>query len=1013
MKTSNINPRNLRKLLILTCVVFTASFLLSMTISNEKTFRFLLSKGYALPDTIPSDTINVTDTISVTGFINVSDTAEILTISLDSIFLLSEDTTVYTAQYDSTVSYYIGDSVGSVLFDKQIDSAAYYYVTDTAAYYIPGDETAAYKIIKTDTVVNFGQNQYSEENKIDLKILSLSNDISIRLGNDPKPINTGIFGMNWADEFKNSSLPILYKDATGTLVEEPTSQAQWDWVAALTPEVVRIPSGSYSKFVHFLPYKDANGDGTLDPVVGYGFDIVEIARYFDETDGVLNLAEETAADIAAGVTGITNEMDEILSAVDGNLNDWMLDDDKILDHYKNYLAKYNEQLTEDTRYIDDIIYAVQRIEDANDGKKVKVIVCLNIMSETASQCHAIIQYLIDHDIIVTGVEMGNECYSQYYCKSMGFTSFNNYYNYINGGTTAVTDDLFQLYDGWELPVKYDHDYIGAFRGVNQIEGVEIGVVGASDEEAYILGDEACANKAEWNLQCRSHYGDNVAYFPHQYKFDAVIIHEYYATNDWGDYLTGIDPETGSLYFNPTLECNTDAEGFDARWHFDGFDPRLQHSFIPLRKLFKDYLTSDYYSRMNTLIAGLEFWLPEEVGLKKDLWYTEWNLKTNPSGNEDDQLKLNEYKIMSNNFLDGVYTFEQVLDLIKINYMSVDGVHYRENFLTYACFHNLAGGVWEDLLTIATDPELTALGITCPACDLPNADPNFRNYYLRRTNYYVFMLLSNIFRNNLQYLPSTFSYASKHVNIKPTVFIDQDKENVYLFYSNMTDQPQNYKIDPGALLPFYFEAIGVEFGSIYGEYIFASQLYSTSGRNTLYNWRDVSWTLVNDIDGDGQYDLSEDPGGEDDRINICYEDNPPVPLIEINGISNFVNYPDCSGHFVTNGCIKVNPYSIGYVKLSIVPVYPEERTAGQNLNNTSSVTIYPNPAGNYIILHDTNPDINSKGYKVDIRNNMGVTLMCEQLENDANLNISGLMPGLYFVTTTTPEGKIFNTSFIKI
>ena len=82
--------------------------------------------------------------------------------------------------------------------------------------------------------------------KIDLKILSLSNDISIRLGNDPKPINTGIFGMNWADEFKNSSLPILYKDATGTLVEEPTSQAQWDWVAALTPEVVRIPSGSYS-----------------------------------------------------------------------------------------------------------------------------------------------------------------------------------------------------------------------------------------------------------------------------------------------------------------------------------------------------------------------------------------------------------------------------------------------------------------------------------------------------------------------------------------------------------------------------------------------------------------------------------------------------------------------------------------------------------------------------------------------------------------------------------------------
>jgi hypothetical protein len=1006
MKTSNINPRNLRKLVTLTCVVFTASFLLSMTISNEKTFKFLLSKGYALPDTLPPDTLNVTDTISVTGFINVSDTTEILTISLDSIFLLSEDTTVYIAQYDSTVSYYIGDSVESVLFEKQIDSVAYYYVTDTAAYYIPGDETAAYKIIQADTVLNFGQNQYSEENKIDLKILSLSNDISIRLGNDPKPINTGIFGMNWADEFKNSSLPILYKDATGTLVEEPTSQAQWDWVAALTPEVVRIPSGSYSKFVHFLPYKDSDADGELDPVVGLGYDIIEIARFFDETDGVLNLAEETAADIAAGVTGITNEMDEILSESDGNLNDWILNDDKILDHYKNYVKKYNAQLTEDTRYIDDIIYAVHKIEDANDGKKVKVIVCLNILSETASQCHAIIQYLIDHNIVVSGVEMGNECYASYYCKSMGFSSFNNYYNYINGGTTPVTDDLFEFYDGWELPVKYDHDYIGAFRGINQIEGVEIGVVGASDEEAYIGNDDACANKAEWNLQCRSHYGDNVAYFPHQYKFDAVIIHNYYATNDWGDYLTG------SLYFNPILECNTDAEGYDARWHFDGFDPRLQPSFIPLRKLFKDYLSTGYYDQMNTLIAGLEFWLPEEVNLKKDLWYTEWNLKTNPSGNAT-PLELNEYKIMSNNFLDGVYTFEQVLDLIKINYMSVDGIPYRENFLTYACIHNLAGGVWEDLLTIASDAELDNLGITCAACDLPDTDPNSRNYYLRRTNYFVFMLLSNIFKNNLQYLPSTFSYASKHVNIKPTVFIDQDKENIYLFYSNMTDQPQNYKIDPAALLPFYFEAIGIEFGSVYGEYIYASQLYSTSGRNTLYNWRDNTWTIANDTDGDGLYDLSEDPDGVDERINICYEDNPPVPLIEINGISNFFNYPDCSGHFVTNGCITVNPYSIGYVKLSIVPIFPEERNAGSNNEKVYSLSIYPNPAGNYITLHDANTSVNTAGYKVNIRNSMGVTLIIEQMENDGQLNISSLIPGIYFVTTTTPDGKTINTSFIKI
>jgi len=198
--------------------------------------------------------------------------------------------------------------------------------------------------------------------------------------------------------------------------------------------------------------------------------------------------------------------------------------------------------------------------------------------------------------------------------------------------------------------------------------------------------------------------------------------------------------------------------------------------------------------------------------------------------------------------------------------------------------------------------------------------------------------------------------------------------------------------------------------IYGEYIFASQLYSTSGRNTLYNWRDGGWT---DANGDGLYDLSEDPDGVDDRINICYEDNPLLPLIEINGISNFINYPDCSGHIVTNGCITVEPYSIGYVKLSIVPVYPPERTMDQNRNSNSSITIYPNPAGNYITLHDANLNTGTTSYTVEIRSSVAVTFISAHIENDGQLNISGLTLGIYFVTLTTPSGKIYNSSLIKI
>jgi len=124
MKTSNTSNLNSRKLVASTLLLIATSFLLSMTLSNNPIFRYQPPTGIALPDTIPPDSTGINDTISVTGVINVTDTTEILTISLDSIFLLSEDTTVYIAQYDSTVSYYIGDTVGSVLFEKPVDTAA-------------------------------------------------------------------------------------------------------------------------------------------------------------------------------------------------------------------------------------------------------------------------------------------------------------------------------------------------------------------------------------------------------------------------------------------------------------------------------------------------------------------------------------------------------------------------------------------------------------------------------------------------------------------------------------------------------------------------------------------------------------------------------------------------------------------------------------------------------------------------------------------------------------------------
>jgi hypothetical protein len=92
-----------------------------------------------------------------------------------------------------------------------------------------------------------------------------------------KNITKNIFGLNLADMFNVYNLP-----------DQISSEEQWNWLLQMQPQVLRIPSGSPSMFSHLLPYKDAIADGDLDDVLGLGYDIYEIARYFDRTDGFMH-----------------------------------------------------------------------------------------------------------------------------------------------------------------------------------------------------------------------------------------------------------------------------------------------------------------------------------------------------------------------------------------------------------------------------------------------------------------------------------------------------------------------------------------------------------------------------------------------------------------------------------------------------------------------------------------------------------------------------------------------------
>lgn len=56
------------------------------------------------------------------------------------------------------------------------------------------------------------------------------------------------------------------------------------------------------------------------------------------------------------------------------------------------------------------------------------------------------------------------------------------------------------------------------------------------------------------------------------------------------------------------------------------------------------------------------------------------------------------------------------------------------------------------------------------------------------------LLSEIPKNQLEYLQSNFTIARNNINSQPTVFIDPEKENFYIYFTNVGDEPQQYYLN---------------------------------------------------------------------------------------------------------------------------------------------------------------------------------------------------------------------------
>lgn len=313
-------------------------------------------------------------------------------------------------------------------------------------------------------------------------------------------------------------------------------------------------------------------------------------------------------------------------------------------------------------------------------------------------------------------------------------------------------------------------------------------------------------------------------------------------------------------------------------------------------------------------------------------------------------------------------------------------------MTYATLQGFGGGSDGLLLTIADGQERNFYegADECPfvndcltACENDeNADK--RNYYVRRATYFVASMYSTIFKYNLEYLPSTFQVSLGNINIAPTVFIDtrRNHECLYIYYTNVKPG-QSFTLDPHLITNVFPDCFGLLFNQASCIYLQADNLYSTSGKSSLY----------------------------DPLLNACYpEADHPLEMKEVDTI---LNYPICGGWPYTNGCLVAPEYSIGYFKVPLTVLYEVlKETAVEE--NISDILVYPNPASSsFTFVAEGIYDSNNTEFTVEIRNLNGMMLSSSLHHSNEKISIADLPAGIYFVDIKTIENKVFHKQLIKI
>ncbi|MFZ1634487.1 MAG: T9SS type A sorting domain-containing protein [Chitinophagales bacterium] len=776
----------------------------------------------------------------------------------------------------------------------------------------------------------------------------ISQEITITLGNTVKEINQGLFGINVSSMFDH-------------VPEENAYYLQaWQQLSDLKPKSIRFPDGSGGKFMHLLGSENADGSWNG----GYGFNLDEIIPFYDMTYLGIQHPDYVAEDVE--------------TLTEDQLDDWIAGQD--IADFEGFREHYFDQVTydptdygskeEEPLFINQFLRLIKQIEEDNEYT-VEVILCLDILCEPADKWKEIINYLRSntiHNVNVVGVEVGNEVGLGFFDRALGITDFGHYWEYIKGNDIPDFTESLVLTDY----MLTHHNYLQVLKGDPAFE-IKVGLPADNlhgSAYAFRIGDDPGPRAGDqWNIDLRNKYnaGISIGGGLSRFAFDAVIIHPYYKPTN---------ASTGNTNYKEIPLCLSTSYS-DGLWNFTGYDSRLSCAYDGIVGVgnvtgnFKKFMSTRYKQAWDAHNVNLGFDLTSSI--KKELWTTEWNFHDNDGNVEASEKE--RVSIYANSFVHAELLQEWMLKNIKLNFQT----GYRENFFTYATLQNFVGGTNIALLNPSNEQDQVSLGLLMDC-----SGPGWNNYFVPRTTYYEMLLLSDITANNLDYISSSTGMFLTNLNLPPTVFIDPEKENLYVYYTNVKKVEQNYIINSGSLLSLYPGAFGLGLEDVTIHSIDADQLYSTSGKNSLFD-------LNTGYNSCGSYP---------NRFEITY--------INIDG----TNEPDCSGTVPPGGiCVTVEPTSVGYIKIPIHVLYPPAKT-GESFNDF--YTIYPNPAYDaFTFKLKYQYTLQNPYFYIEVFNVTGKLCLQTTIEEGQSVNISELPAGVYTVSIKGENLEPISEPLIKI